>query len=160
MPEKSTAAGLRTKKQSERCTNHLNHWHRHHSLRCSGGGWVLRLRLWRSFPGSGLGLVVWGQPEKLRSSVPWAGEGKAMSEGTQERQSATAGEGERRRGGHHRQLPTTEYAHDHRPTEGGVALAQDMGGEMPLAHLGKIGCSLCRLQVADHLLCGLRASGS
>ena len=38
--EKSTAAGLRTKKQSD--------WHRHHSLRHLGGGWALRFRLWRS----------------------------------------------------------------------------------------------------------------
>ena len=36
--EESTAAGLRTEKQSERSTDHLNCWHRHHSLRFSGGG--------------------------------------------------------------------------------------------------------------------------
>ena len=35
--EKSTAAGLRSKKQSERFRDHLNHWHRHHRLRCSVG---------------------------------------------------------------------------------------------------------------------------
>ena len=46
--EESTAAGLRTEKQSERSTDHLNCWHRHHSLICLGGGWVLRLRLWIS----------------------------------------------------------------------------------------------------------------
>lgn len=36
--EESTAAGLRTEKQSERSTDHLNCWHRHHSLRFSGEG--------------------------------------------------------------------------------------------------------------------------
>ena len=36
--EESTTAGLRTEKQSERSTDHLNCWHRHHSLRFSGGG--------------------------------------------------------------------------------------------------------------------------
>ena len=50
--KESTAAGLKTEKQSER-TDHLNHWHRHHSLRSSGGGWVLRPRLPRSLPGVG-----------------------------------------------------------------------------------------------------------
>ena len=67
--KESAPAGLRTKKQSERCTDHLNYWHRHHRLRCLGGGWVLRLRLWRSVPGSGLGLMVWIQPEGLGSGV-------------------------------------------------------------------------------------------
>ena len=32
-----TAAGLRTEKQSERGTDHLKHWCRHHSLRSLGG---------------------------------------------------------------------------------------------------------------------------
>ena len=76
--EESTAEGLRTEKQSERSTDHLNHRHRHHSLRSSGGGWVLRLRLWRSVPGKGLGLAVWGQPKGLRSSAPQAGEWYTM----------------------------------------------------------------------------------
>ena len=35
--EKSVAAGLRTAKQSESHTDHLNHLPGHHSLRCSGG---------------------------------------------------------------------------------------------------------------------------
>ena len=30
--EESTAAVLRTEKQSERITDHLSHWQRHHSL--------------------------------------------------------------------------------------------------------------------------------
>lgn len=30
-----------------------------HSLRCSGRAWTLRLKLWRSVPGRGLGLPVW-----------------------------------------------------------------------------------------------------
>ena len=72
--EKSAAAGLRTKKQSDRFTDHLNHWHRHHSLRCLGGGWAARLRLWRSVPGSGLVLGVWRQPKGLGSNALWEGE--------------------------------------------------------------------------------------
>ena len=41
--KESTAAGLRTKNQSERSTDHRNYWRRHHSLRCSGqaGHWDL-----------------------------------------------------------------------------------------------------------------------
>ena len=55
-------------------TDHLYHRPGHHSLRCLGRGWKLRLRLWRSVPGRGLGLAVWGQPEELRSSELQAGE--------------------------------------------------------------------------------------
>ena len=71
---KATAAGLRTAKQSESCTDHLHHWHRHHSLKPLGRGWVLRLRLRRSVLGRGLGLVVWRQPKGLRSRALWEGE--------------------------------------------------------------------------------------
>ena len=46
--EKSMAAGLRRAKQSDRGTDHLYHHPGYHSLRCSGRGWVLRLRLQRS----------------------------------------------------------------------------------------------------------------
>ena len=35
--KKSTAAALRSKKQSEKCTDNLNHWHRNHRLRCWWG---------------------------------------------------------------------------------------------------------------------------
>ena len=83
--EKSAAAVLRRAKQSESRTDNLNHWPRHHSLRCSGRAWVLRLRLWRSGMGSGLVLTVWGQPWGLRSDVPWAGEWNAMAEGNWEK---------------------------------------------------------------------------
>ena len=50
-------------------------------------------------------MAVWGQPEGLKSSVPWAGEWKAKAEGTQEEVWATGearhhfGDDERRRGG-------------------------------------------------------------
>ena len=44
--KKSAAAGLRRAKQRESHRDHLHHCPGHHSLRCSGGGWVLRLRLW------------------------------------------------------------------------------------------------------------------
>ena len=42
-------------------------------------------QFWRSVPGRGLGLAVWGQPKGLRSSVPWAGVWNAMGEGIQEK---------------------------------------------------------------------------
>ena len=61
--KKCTAAGLRYKKQSERCTDHLNHWQTPQTEMLSGG-WALILRLWRSFPGSRLG---WRQPKGLGS---------------------------------------------------------------------------------------------
>ena len=90
--KESAAAGLRTQKQSERSTDHLNHWCRHHSLRCLGGGWVLKLRLHRSVPRIRLGMVVWRQPKGLRnctagggSGMIRAGEWKTTAEGTREK---------------------------------------------------------------------------
>ena len=56
--KKSTAVGLKTAKQSESHTDHLNHRPGHHSLRCSGRGWALRLRLCRAVLGRGLRLVM------------------------------------------------------------------------------------------------------
>ena len=123
--EKSMAAGLRSRKQSERRTDHLNHWHRHHRLRCLVGGWVLRLRLWRSVPGSGLGLVVWSQPKGLGSSMLLVGECYAKGWGVeshgrgnpgegldlQERQGATVGKGRGGGAGCHRKLLGPQYAH-------------------------------------------------
>ena len=46
--EESIAFGLRRAKQSESHKDHLHHHPRPHSLRCSVGGWALRLRLWRN----------------------------------------------------------------------------------------------------------------
>ena len=83
-----------------------------HILRCSSGGWLLRLRLQGSVPGRGLGLAVWGQPKGLRSTMPQAGEQCAMGwavepqgrvnpgEGMdlQEKQATIVGEDERKRG--------------------------------------------------------------
>ena len=77
--KKSIAAGLRTAKQSESCTGHLNWWAGHHSLRCLGWGRVLRLS--QGAGGQSLG-ENWVWHEGLRSSVPWAKEGNAMAEGT------------------------------------------------------------------------------
>ena len=87
-----------------------------------------------------------------------------MAEGTQEKV-RTCRRGkvpllERARGGgvgHHRKLPAQEYAPACWLLKGGAALAQPTGSENPLAHLGEIGHSLCRLPVARQLLCGLRA---
>ena len=145
--EKSTAAGQRTAKQSESCTDHPNHQHGYHSLRHSGRGWVLRPRLQRSVPGRGLRLALWRQTEGLRSSAPWAGEWCATSwgvdcraEGTQEK--VLAGRrgkvpllGRARGGGvdHHRKLPVHTYAHACSLSEGRAALAQATGGKKPLA---------------------------
>ena len=67
--QKSVAAGLRRAKQNESHTYHLYHFAGHHNLRCTGGGWALRLNLWRSVPGRGLGLAIWREPEGLGSSA-------------------------------------------------------------------------------------------
>ena len=80
-------------KQSESHTDHVNHWLRHHSLRHLDGGWALRLRFWRSVPGRGLGLIAWGQPEGLRSSVSWVGEWCAMGWGVEHNGRGNLGEG-------------------------------------------------------------------
>ena len=56
--------------------------------------------------------------------------------------------------GHHRKLPAPEHVHAHGLSEGRVALAQAMGSEKPLAHLGETGRFLCRLPEARHLFVG------
>ena len=76
--QKSAEAGLRRAKQRERHTDYLHDCPGQQSLRCSGGGWELRVRLWRSVPGRGLGLAVCREPEGLGSSVP--GLGRRMPE--------------------------------------------------------------------------------
>ena len=66
----------------------------------------------RSVPGRGLGLDVWGQPKRLRSTVPWQGVahhsrgnlGEGL--GPLEKQGTIVGEGESRRVDHHRNLLT------------------------------------------------------
>ena len=74
--EKSAASGLRTAKQSESHTVNPEHL-RHHSLRCSGGGCMLRLRLRGQSQGEN-----WGWTEGLRSSAPQAKEGNTVAEET------------------------------------------------------------------------------
>ena len=69
---------------------------RHNSLRCSGGGYALGLRLQRSVPGRGLRLVAWRQPEWLDSSAPEPREPGRKSE-PKEKPSVIVGEGERRK---------------------------------------------------------------
>lgn len=90
----------------------MNYRPGHHSLRYSGQGWALRLRLWRLVPRRGLGLALWRQTEGLRSSTQWAGELYAMGWGVecqgrenpgegpdpQERQGTVVGEGEKGKG--------------------------------------------------------------
>ena len=94
----------------------------HHSLRCLGRGWELRLGHRRSVPGRGLGLVIWRQPKGLRSSVPqmgeqYTGERYARAEGTWEKvQTHRRGKMPllgRARGGadRHRKLLVPECAH-------------------------------------------------
>ena len=69
--EKSTEAGLRREKQRERAAQTISTTApRHHSLRYSGGNWVLRSRLQKPVLGRGLGLAEWRQPEGLGSRVP------------------------------------------------------------------------------------------
>ena len=65
--EKSVAVSWSTEKPIKNPTDHLNYWHSHQKLRCLGGGWALRPRLWRLVPGSELGLVVQRQPGGLGS---------------------------------------------------------------------------------------------
>ena len=91
--EKSTATGLRRAKECESCKDHLNHRPGHHSLRCLGRGWALRLRLWRSVLGRGLGFAVRGQPEGLRRGVPRAGEVCATGWGVECHGRGNPGEG-------------------------------------------------------------------
>lgn len=75
---------MRRAKHRESNIDHQYHLLGDHSLRCLEGGWALRLRLWRSVLGRGLGLTVWRQPEGLGSGVPRAGEWSTTAEGTQE----------------------------------------------------------------------------
>ena len=110
--------------------------------------WALRLRLRRSVLGRGLGLAVWSQIQRLRSSAPQAGEQCAMgwgvelhsrgnpgeSLGLQDRQGAIVVQEARGRGeGCHRKLPAPQRVHVSGLSEGGAALVQATGGEKPLA---------------------------
>ena len=120
--QKSRAAGLRSKKQSESRTDHLNHWYRHQKPRCSDGGWAPTPRPWRLVPRSGLGLTVWRQPEGLGNLVTgwreqyakgWGVESHNrghMGEGPdpQVRQGTSVGEGRARGAGCHRILPAPQ----------------------------------------------------
>ena len=98
--------------------------HGHYNLRHSGRGCVLRLRLCKSVPGRGLGLVVWRQPE---GAGEWYTKGCGVEHhsqgnlggglGLQEKQATIVGEDKRRRG----RLPQ-EYLslHTHGLSEGRV----------------------------------------
>ena len=55
---------------------------------------MLSLRLQRSVPRRGLGLVVWGQPEGLRSSAPRAGEQFTTGLGVESHSRGNWGEGQ------------------------------------------------------------------
>ena len=80
--EKSSAAGLRRAKQSERYIDNQYNLLGHHSLRHWEGGKVLRLRLQRSVPDYG-----WLYGDSLRelgSGVPRPGEQSATAEGNWE----------------------------------------------------------------------------
>ena len=91
--------------------------------------------------------------------MPWQRE---LGEGpdSQEREGAIAEEGKRRSSRLSEETPCARAcAHAHGLSEGGMALAQATGGEKPLAHLRETGRFLCRLPVARHLLCGLKALG-
>ena len=121
----------------------------HHSLRCSGRGWVLRLRFWRSVPGRGLGLTTWRRPEGLESSSPWAGEQNATAKVTPEevwahrRSKVPLLERQRKGGGyHHRNIFPCTYMESHRAGH--------------LWHRVRVvRCHFLVLRVTGHLLCGL-----
>ena len=90
----------------------------------------------------------------------WAWVWSTRAEGTQEeiwdcRRSRVPLPGRVRGGGadHHRNLPARLQA-----LKGRAPFVQAMGGERPLG-LWETGYFLCMLQVARHLLCGLREVG-
>ena len=122
--------------------DHLHHCPGHHSLRCSGRDWALRLRLQRSVLGRGLGLGVWRYPERLGSGVPQDGEWNTTAEGTWEEIWAWEASlfGRVRRGGmnHHRNL--FPCAHQRTPS----------------STPQRAGCLWCRLRVVGGHLLGLR----
>ena len=59
----------------------------------------------------------------------------------------------------HRKSPVPECEHACRLSEGWASMAQAMGSEKPLAHLGETGHFLGRPLMARYFLCGLKASG-
>ena len=73
---------MRRAKQSESCTDHLLYHPRHHRLRCSGGGWELRIWLPRSVLGRGLGLAGIARGAREWCAVGWGAE--SHSRGTWE----------------------------------------------------------------------------
>ena len=159
MPRK--AAGQRRAKQSESHTDHLHHCPRHHSLRCLGRDWALRLRLRRSFLGRGLGLAGWRQPEGLGRCAPWAGKQNATAKGTLEeiwshRRSKVPLLWRARGGGadHHRNLFPCTHTGSQRAGHLWHRLRVVRGS---LQGLRESGCFWCGLQVSWYLLCGLRA---
>ena len=102
----------------------------------------------------GLGSETPRQVEPGRRSGP-TGEGRCHCWGGQEKEGQTA---------IGLSLLLNMHVHACRLSEGGEALVQAMGAlvqltdsKKPLAHLGETGCFLCRLPVARHILCGLRA---
>lgn len=137
------------KEKAEReFSDHLNHFPGHHSLRNSGQGWTLTLRLQRSVLGSGLVLTVWRQPEGLKNISPLAGEESTRAEGTQEevwahRRSKAALLGRARwvRVDHHRNIFLWTRADSQRV--------------MCLCFRPLVSHHLCGLQVTGYLLCGL-----
>lgn len=81
--------------KAERCTEHLNHWHRRHSPRCSGGGWALGAETWAlevspwelaGVRGEETASATREQCAMDRESGTLrAGEGKARAQGTREK---------------------------------------------------------------------------
>ena len=64
--EKSTIVSHRIGKQRESLIENGYHCQVHHSLRHTGGDWVLRFSIWRSLMGGGLELALWKQSEGAR----------------------------------------------------------------------------------------------
>ena len=98
--------------------------------------------------------------------MPQAEEGNARAEGNQEkvwihRRGKVPLLGKARGGGagRDRKLPARELCMPTGSQRVGWLWHGILGSKKPLACLGETGCFLCRLVVARHLLCGLRASG-
>ena len=138
--KKSTAAGLRAK-QSESHTDHLHHHCGHHSLRPLGGGWALRLRLWRSVLERGQRLTVetaWGAKEQC--SMGWGAECYGLRDrkpqpSDHKRRSGPTGEARCHCCGGWEEKVWTSIGlslYMHRLSEDGAPLAQATTGERPL----------------------------
>ena len=147
-------------KKRKSYTDYLYHHLGHHSLRCLGGGWALRLRLWRSVPGRSLGLALWGARGARELYVMgWGVEHPSqgiLGGGFGPQRSKVALLGRARGGGedcHGTLFPCTLTSSKRvgYPWHRMWVARGHLLGPQETRRL------LCRLSVAEQLLCGLRA---